>query len=215
MPYNDPEAVGELIAPTLQDRSRRSLQRIQTAAEVILRRDGFEGFSIAAIAEVSGISIGGIYARVKGKPELYQLLKDAATRRLAKRVDAKLQNVSGSYTDVIDAFVGALVTEFSRDEKLHRALLMPGVVQESVAMRSIERRRDSIDKFVDALIKAEPAFATYPASRLRFGGDLVIDGIFSALGMQKDQVDWKDLNGALRQAAQGYLQNILDNGILD
>jgi hypothetical protein len=116
---------------------------------------------------------------------------------------------------VIDAFVGALVTEFSRDEKLHRALLMPGVVQESVAMRSIERRRESIDKFVEALIKAEPAFAAYPDSRLRFSGDLVIDGIFSALGMQKNQVDWAGLSGSLRQAAQGYLQNILVNGVLN
>jgi AcrR family transcriptional regulator len=215
MPYNDPEAVGELIAPTLQERSRRSLQRIQTAAEVILRRDGFDGFSVAAIAEVSGISIGGIYARVKGKPELYQLLKDAATRRLAKRIEARLQVASGGYTDVIDAFVGALVTEFSRDEKLHRALLMPGVVQEKAAMRSLERRRESIDKFVEALIKAEPALADLPPSRLQFSGNLVIDGIFSALGMQKTRVDWQDLSGSLRQATKSYLQSMLDNGALD
>ena len=47
MIYEDSHGSENLVAPALQDRSKRSLQRIVTAAELILRRDGFIGFSIA------------------------------------------------------------------------------------------------------------------------------------------------------------------------
>lgn len=211
MIFEETGTAKDLIAPALQDRSKRSLQRIITAAELILRRDGFAGFSIAAIAEVSGVSIGGIYARVKGKPELYQLLKDSATGRLAKKVRSKLSNANGTVDSIADAFVNALTTEFARDERLHRALLMPGVVSEAAGKRSSERREQSVESFVEALLRADPRLSDYPRDKLRFVGNIVVYTILMTLSAQPEDIAWNDLNEDLRRTCRTYLQSLLDD----
>jgi AcrR family transcriptional regulator len=209
MIYEENQVAENLVAPALQDRSKRSLQRIITAAELILRRDGFAGFSIAAIAEVSGVSIGGIYARVKGKPELYQLLKDSATERLTKKVKSKVANANRTVDSIADAFVNALTAEFARDERLHRALLMPGVLSEAVGRRSAERREESVGSFVEALQRVEPRLAQCPASKLRFIGNLAVYTILMTLNAQADDISWNDLNEDLRRTCRAYLQSLI------
>ncbi len=199
----------KLVAPTLQDRSKRSLERIITAAELILRRDGFAGFSINAIAEVSGVSIGGIYARVKGKPELYQLLKDSATERLTKKIKSRIANANQSVDSIADAFVNALTAEFARDERLHRALLMPGVLNDAVGRRSAERREESVGSFVEALRRIEPRLASCPASKLRFIGNLAVYTILMTLSDQRDEIAWDELNDNLRRTCRAYLQDLI------
>lgn len=70
--------VHELLAPPRQARSRRSMAQILTVAETVWIRDGPDGFTIAAITEKSGISIGGLYSRFNGKQGLVRAVKDRA-----------------------------------------------------------------------------------------------------------------------------------------
>ena len=58
-----------------QERSRAALAKIVQAAEKILRKNGIDGFSMAAVAEAADLPVGNIYRRFKGKDELLQAIK--------------------------------------------------------------------------------------------------------------------------------------------
>jgi hypothetical protein len=53
-----------------QQRSREALAKIVQAAEHILRTDGPDGFSIAAVARTSGLPTANIYRRFRFKEDI-------------------------------------------------------------------------------------------------------------------------------------------------
>ena len=199
---------GTLATPAHQERSRKSLNRILAAAEVVLRREGMEGFSIAAIAEASGLSVGGIYARVKGKQELYQLIKDATTRRIASKVCAAVQKPASTLDEVVNSYVAALISGFARDEKLHKALFSSDVVLPEVARRAGARRQAALEVLVAALVRVEPKLTRYGDDDLRFGGDIVTSHIINAV-KSGPVADWEWLTAALGRACRGYYRSLL------
>jgi len=73
-----------------QERSRAALAKIVQAAEKILRKDGIDGFSMAAVAESADLPVGNIYRRFKGKDELLQAIKHDVTSRIEMAVAARL-----------------------------------------------------------------------------------------------------------------------------
>jgi AcrR family transcriptional regulator len=82
----------DLLNPPRQDRSRRSMAQILTAAETVWTRDGPDGFTMAAISEESGISIGGLYSRFNGKQGLVLAVEDRLLTRLEQDVAERLQD---------------------------------------------------------------------------------------------------------------------------
>ncbi len=73
-----------------QERSRAALAKIVQAAEKILRKDGIDGFSMAAVAEAADLPVGNIYRRFEGKDELLQAIKHDVTSRIEMAVAARL-----------------------------------------------------------------------------------------------------------------------------
>ena len=63
-----------------QTRGREALRRILRAAEEVLAADGFDDFTMAAVAERSGVSIGGIYRRFDSKVQLVAVKDHVLTR---------------------------------------------------------------------------------------------------------------------------------------
>lgn len=98
--------VHELLAQPRQERSRRSMAQILAAAETVWTRDGPDGFTIAAITEESGISIGGLYSRFNGKQGLVRAVKDRLLTRLEHDVAERL----GDHGKGLDHTVRELVT---------------------------------------------------------------------------------------------------------
>ncbi|WP_103341462.1 TetR/AcrR family transcriptional regulator [Amycolatopsis sp. CA-126428] len=82
----------ELLHPPRQHRSRRSMAQILTAAETVWTRDGPGGFTMAAISEESGISIGGLYSRFNGKHGLVLAVKDRLLTRLEQDAAERLHD---------------------------------------------------------------------------------------------------------------------------
>lgn len=70
--------------PALQNRSQRSLEKVLAAAEDVLGREGWAAFTINAVAEEAGVSVGGIYRRFASKEQLLRAIKD----RVLERADA-------------------------------------------------------------------------------------------------------------------------------
>ena len=67
--------------PAKQERSQRNLERIIQAAENVLSRDGWEAFTMKAVAEEADASVGGIYRRFANKEQLLRAIKDNVLNR--------------------------------------------------------------------------------------------------------------------------------------
>lgn len=86
--------------PAKQERSQRNLERIVLAAETVLSRDGWEAFTMKAVADEADASVGGIYRRFANKEQLLRAIKD----NVLTRADAMHRQI-GTYkaTDLADA----------------------------------------------------------------------------------------------------------------
>lgn len=67
--------------PAKQERSQRNLERIIQAAETVLSRDGWDAFTMKAVAEEADASVGGIYRRFASKEQLLRAIKDNVLNR--------------------------------------------------------------------------------------------------------------------------------------
>lgn len=79
-------------SPALQRRSQRSAEKLINAAEVVLGRDGWQNFTISAVASEAGTSVGGIYRRFENKEQLLRAIKDRVLERADQRHKEILQS---------------------------------------------------------------------------------------------------------------------------
>jgi len=136
-----------------QKRSREALRKIVAAAEQLLRTEGYDGFSMAAIADTSGLPVGNIYRRFNGKAELLQAVKENVTARIEDRVEGRISN--GAFSDaelLVRAFIAALVETFTSDETVHRILFDDRVRSPVMEEIGNSGRRRIFKVFKDALL---------------------------------------------------------------
>ncbi len=105
-----------------QARSRAALQKLLIAAEVVLVNDGLDEFTIAAVAEKAGVSVGGLYRRFSGKEQLIEAIIDGLLEHLESTVTESLSTAEPSLAGVIEAFTHALATSFTRSGRVASTL---------------------------------------------------------------------------------------------
>jgi AcrR family transcriptional regulator len=117
----------DLLNPPRQDRSRRSMAQILTAAETVWTREGPDGFTMAAVSEESGISIGGLYSRFHGRQGLVRAVEDLLLSRLENDVAQRLREpghgLDHTVRDLVTGLAGA-------DPRTIRRPLGAGTVQD-------------------------------------------------------------------------------------
>ncbi|MBW4717245.1 TetR/AcrR family transcriptional regulator [Saccharothrix obliqua] len=109
--------------PPQQTRSQESLERVLAAAEHVLASRGLEEFTIAAVAERAGRSVGAIYRRFSGKEQLLRAVKDQVLGLLETSVAEALRSPAPGLRGVVDAFTGALAHTFTRHDRIFPELL--------------------------------------------------------------------------------------------
>ena len=67
--------------PAKQERSQRNLEKIVSAAETVLSRDGWDAFTMKAVADEAEASVGGLYRRFASKEQLLRAIKDNVLTR--------------------------------------------------------------------------------------------------------------------------------------
>jgi len=108
------------IGGALQDRSRRTRERILAAARSLFAERGVDGVPVAAIAREARVSVGGVYARFPDKASLVlavdrELLEEARDL-IEKALDPhKLQ---GQHAGVVVQTYLALVIRFFQRHRL-------------------------------------------------------------------------------------------------
>lgn len=106
-----------------QARSRESLQKVLAAAEHVLAGQGHEQFTLAAVAERAGMSVGTIYRRFSGKEQLLHAVKDQLLGRLEAGVGEALRSPGPGLGDVVGAFTRALAETFAAHDRIFPELL--------------------------------------------------------------------------------------------
>ena len=109
--------------PPQQARSRDSLHKVLTAAEHVLAGGGLEQFTVAAVAEQAGLSVGAIYRRFSGKDQLLHAVKDALLGQLEAGVGEALRSPSPALSGVVAAFTQALAGTFAQHDRIFPELL--------------------------------------------------------------------------------------------
>src|SRR5687768_10132776 len=80
----------EPLRPPLQNRSRKSLERVLDAGQKLLEEEGWEGFTVQEVSRRAKVSIGSIYARAASKEALILAVYDRAVGRIAEENAALL-----------------------------------------------------------------------------------------------------------------------------
>ncbi|MGY6650923.1 TetR/AcrR family transcriptional regulator [Amycolatopsis sp. TRM77291] len=116
-------SVDQGFRPPQQARSRESLRKVLAAAEHVLAGQGFEEFTVAAVAERAGMSVGAIYRRFDGKNQLLYAVKDELLGQLETGVRDALGAAEPGLSGVVGAFTQALAGTFARHDRIFSELL--------------------------------------------------------------------------------------------
>ncbi|MEC3980823.1 TetR/AcrR family transcriptional regulator [Amycolatopsis sp. H20-H5] len=109
--------------PPQQARSRESLQKVLAATEHVLAGRGIEEFTVAAVAEQAGMSVGAIYRRFAGKDQLLHAVKDQLLGQLETSVSEALRSPPPGLSGIVGAFTQALARTFAHHDRIFPELL--------------------------------------------------------------------------------------------
>ncbi|MFN4213393.1 TetR/AcrR family transcriptional regulator [Exiguobacterium sp.] len=104
-------------------------QRIEQAAKRRFALEGYEGLSLAALAEDVGIKKASLYAHIEGKEQLFkQVVQEMAGRYERVWMGAREASAGAPPLERIEAIVNALIRFFEEEETwmlTKRMLLVP------------------------------------------------------------------------------------------
>ncbi|MGW4524376.1 TetR/AcrR family transcriptional regulator [Amycolatopsis sp. NPDC004378] len=135
--------------PPQQARSRESLRKVLAAAEHVLAGQGLDEFTVAAVAEQAGLSVGAIYRRFAGKEQLLYAVKDELLGQLEAAVGEALRAPGPGLSGIVGAFVQAMARTFARHDRIFPELL--DAQRAEGRDRGLEALATILDAFVEAV----------------------------------------------------------------
>jgi AcrR family transcriptional regulator len=138
--------------PPQQARSRAALRKVLASAEHVLVTGGLDNFTMAAVAEHAGVSIGAVYRRFDGKEQLLDAVKDRMLTHLENQLAEAVGNAAErDIAAVIAAYTVTLAAGFADNSQA-----IPLLIQRT-GSESVERARQSLDTMEDLFVKAASA----------------------------------------------------------
>lgn len=101
------------------------LRRVLSSAERVLVADGFEEFTMAAVAEDAGVSVGAIYRRFAGKEELLAAVKDRMLSALEESLEESVRASGTDLASTVRAFVDSITASLAANDRAFPELLRP------------------------------------------------------------------------------------------
>lgn len=152
--------------PIAQDRSRSTIDKLVRATETVLRRDGLEATTVAAVAAEAGLSVGGVYKRFPDKDALLRIVYARFFETAAARNAAALAPdrwIGCSAAQIIDALVQGAVHGHRQHRALLRALFLFGETHAQAAFRkTAETLRQESFAAMSALLLARQKEIRHP-----------------------------------------------------
>lgn len=199
--------------PAKQRRSQRSQELVVAAAETVLARDGWESFTMSAVASEAGVSVGGIYRRFPSKEHLLRAIKDnvlsradTRQRELSAHKAKNLQHALEHYVrNRIDALQGYADILRKILDAQHNDPVMIDRGRQSVQL-GLRTFRSVISPFraeirhPDPDVAIELAFYVLNATVLRRMHAYASDQVF-------DHIEWNVLKDELLAMLNAYLRS--------
>ncbi len=205
--------------PPKQDRSQQTLDRIATAALVLMEEKGVEKATVAEIVERAEASVGSFYARFAGKEDLIRYLQENVWTDARERWNHALAAEAWeglSMSKVVEGVVGlllrSLVADFHRRKVLGRER---GLDPESA--RLVLSFHQHILSTVTPLLLDRRSEITHPdpEAAVSFGYRMVVGAVREFLEMEDvravsrtggaDSLIPENLGTELARAWSGYL----------
>ncbi|WP_406688477.1 TetR/AcrR family transcriptional regulator [Saccharopolyspora sp. ID03-671] len=189
--------------PPQQARSRESLQKVLASAEHVLSARGLDDFTVAAVAERAGVSVGAIYRRFAGKEQLLEAVKDQLLAQLETDVREALSSASPDLRGVVEAFTRAMADAFAGHTRAFPELLS------GQSAEGAERGLRALDvvqlAFVDAV---EPHAGADAGDAVRFAARSVIGSCVHRAASCRawpDGLGWQEWADRTAAMVLGYL----------
>lgn len=196
--------------PALQRRSQKSLRKIIEGAERVLRREGLETFSMNAVADESGMSIGGIYRRFANREALLLAIKEMHIERGLSQIETDMAEVRANLADAVNDYVGSLVRNYAAEERLYSAILIANTTDNALQDSSTRLRRGHLQIF-NRVFRPHHREITHPnrTTALCVAREIIMAGIirrlqFVGMGRKLDPA-WPTFQRELSQMIITYL----------
>jgi AcrR family transcriptional regulator len=143
------------VRPPKQKRSQESLERVLAASMDLLEEQGFDAFTIQDVSRRADVSVGAIYARFGNKESLLRAVHRHAMESLRPEHEA-VATADGrpdqGTRDVVIAAVHMIADIFRGNEKLLRAFMHLGAVDEVISRRGSEMSTDLARQFESTVL---------------------------------------------------------------
>src|SRR6478752_3969712 len=138
------------VRPPKQKRSQESLERVLDAGTRLLEEQGLDAFTIQDVSRRADVSVGAIYARFGNKESLLRAVHRHAMESLRPEHEA-VAAVDGRprtpTREVVVAAVRTVAGIFHGNEKLLRAFMHLGAVDDVISRRGSEMSTDLARQF--------------------------------------------------------------------
>ena len=158
-----------------QERSRRTLASLLTAAEELLEEQGLEGTTVPAIAERAGVSVGVVYRRFPDKDALLRMVYERFFAEMSNKNAANLSAVAERkipLADLARGIVVGMVHGYRRRRGMLRALTHYARTHRDAKFRktAIKLNRQSTDRIAKLLLTHRKEIAhPDPKAAIEFG----------------------------------------------
>jgi AcrR family transcriptional regulator len=143
------------VRPPKQKRSQESLERVLAASMELLEEEGFDAFTIQDVSRRADVSVGAIYARFGNKESLLRAVHRHAMETLRPEHEAVAAADGRPRTPTREVVVAAVRTVagiFRGNEKLLRAFMHLGAVDEVISRRGSEMSTDLARQFESTVL---------------------------------------------------------------
>jgi len=144
------------IRPPQQRRSRESFDRVLEAGGVVLREQGFDGFTLQEVSRRAAVSIGSIYARAPSKEALILAIYDREMERIGERqqqieADSHREGLTGR--ELVETLVRDMAELMLSERAILRVFMLRAASDDVIWRRGAERSHILADVFETALLE--------------------------------------------------------------
>jgi len=209
----DVSLVKTLRAPT-QGRSKASYERMLSAAEELLCREGSTDFTLKAVSEIGKVSIGSIYNRFESKDDLLHAVQLRVLQRVDDAMHERLSSVRADTHNLsllIFGLVEALAEALNEHRTVMRALMMRATDDPLVAetgkasyLRVSNTIKTAMLDYTDQIKQPDPDRAVDSSFRIIYSAIARYLGLGSA-STSEWEGDWDVLKHDISEMVAAFL----------
>jgi AcrR family transcriptional regulator len=199
--------------PPQQQRSRESLEKLMVAGLEVLEEDGWDGFTIAAVAKRAGVGGASVYRRFEDKEALLLALHERFGQELSSQSLPAFRSLARADLD-LETLVRRLLEEtaniYLRREGLMRFFVLHSRVDPRLAASGDREIRALSLEFEDALLAHRDQFGCAdPELAVAVSFQSVLDsflGLVLQSGRAHSELDWEVMTEQLSAMTLAYLR---------